>query len=78
MTYKYALEERVTVQYPASKRYPRGRSREGVVSRRGVLPGFEASGRVLKRYAVLFDDDTADVLIPEYWLHPVDQLELTA
>lgn len=68
--YAYALDQHVTVRYPS------GRERDGVIARRGLLPGAEPNGRTLKRYAVLFANDQADVLIPEYWIHPIKQMEL--
>jgi hypothetical protein len=68
--YKYSLEQEVTVTYPS------GRERDGIVARRSTLPGSEPNGHVLKRYAVLFTNDQADVLIPEYWISPLKQRKL--
>lgn len=62
--FAHALEEEVTVDYPPTPRYPRGRSRDGVIARCLRLP----NGR--KIYVVLFDDDQADTRVPESWISP--------
>lgn len=71
MTYKYKLEQRVTA------RFPDGREVTGVVSHRRTLPGTDDRGNKLKTYIVLDDADTAHTLIPENWINPVNQLELS-
>jgi hypothetical protein len=69
--YAFAPEQEVTVEYPPTPRYPRGRIRNGVIARRSIIDGGE------RRYTVLFDNDQADTLIPEFWIKPRAQVALS-
>lgn len=60
--YKFRHEQEVTVTFPKSRWYPRGLEKNGVISARRHDPPRSP------RYTVLFDNDTAETLIPESWI----------
>jgi hypothetical protein len=63
--YAHCLDQEVTVHYPPTPRYPRGRVRDGVIARRQNLSRGEQR---IHRYTVLFDNDQADTMIPPVWI----------
>jgi hypothetical protein len=54
--YKFSLEQEVIVKFPS------GKEKDGVISNRRRDPSKRP------RYTVLFDDDSAETLIPEHWI----------
>lgn len=71
--YTYQLEQEITVSYPATRRYPRGRELDGVIAKRQNIRRGDLE---IHRYSVLFADDTADVMIPPAWIKPRRQVAM--
>ena len=66
MIWEFPLEAEITVQFPT------GIARDGVIAaRKKVGPEHEWN-----RYTILYDDDTADTMIPPTWIHPRRQRTL--